>query len=65
VLSWARQFSVQFSDSPLARVLIVVRASGGVAAQIAGGQTPYGIAVDESCVYWTDTGDGTVMKAPK
>ncbi|HEY1954490.1 MAG TPA: hypothetical protein VGH28_02740 [Polyangiaceae bacterium] len=39
---------------------------GGASVVVADGQArPYSVAVDESCVYWSNLGDGTVWAAPK
>jgi hypothetical protein len=39
---------------------------GRVATTVASGQNgPWGIAVDEKNVYWSNNGDGTVMKVAK
>ena len=45
----------------------VVRAPrlGGPAEVLAGAITPTGIALDAACVYWVDSADGSVWKAPK
>lgn len=41
-------------------------AGGGEPIVVADSQArPYAVAVDESCVYWSDLGDGTVWAAPK
>ena len=43
-----------------------VPASGGPANVVADEQArPYAIAVDDSCVYWSNLGDGTIWAAPK
>jgi hypothetical protein len=39
--------------------------AGGDVTKIAPGREPYGLAVDEACVYWSDTADGSIWRAPK
>jgi hypothetical protein len=41
-----------------------VSAKGGRATLLASGQSPNGLAVDATSVYWTNA-SGTVMKTPK
>ncbi len=40
-------------------------ADGNPIALVAGENQPYGVAVDESNVYWTSLGSGTVNKVSK
>ncbi|HLK41474.1 MAG TPA: hypothetical protein VKU41_32215 [Polyangiaceae bacterium] len=44
----------------------VPRGGGTVTTLVSGLNRPYGIAVDATHVYWTNNGDGRVMKlSPK
>jgi hypothetical protein len=61
-------------DSPNPKASMSARAigellsfvTGGAATCIAAGPLiSFGIAVDDTSVYWTGNSDGTVMKAPK
>jgi hypothetical protein len=40
--------------------------TGGATEELASTlASPHGLAVDTTCVYWTNGDDGTIMRAPK
>lgn len=59
---WTGQW---FEASDKLGEVLRVKKTGGEAQVIASSPVPYDIAVDETCVYWTDFSTGEVWKGPK
>jgi hypothetical protein len=56
-LYWTEQFTERVNAAPLA---------GGAPVTLAAGQnTPYGVAVNATAVFWVNIGDGTILKVAK
>jgi hypothetical protein len=52
------------TDNTYEQMLKIPKAGGPMAVIAKAGPTPWGIAVDGSCVYWTDH-EGRVMRTAK